>query len=303
MRCSHGSDTLYVADHFGGLRSYDKSNPASVVELSSILTADFAASPPLERAALDVALGKRSGRTLAYVGAVDGAFIVDVTDPLLPEVAGEFLTSGPGCVPAGCIVDFSILDPVKQAELVYLPHQLHVDGNRALVPAFRAGLMEFDLIARPNGRFDFVERQTIGTEQAFYRVASQGNFKFATEGQCGLRVLEDPPGGFAGFEDATLRSSSNPVLTGGFVTSLCDPDPFASANPFAWEMADRFGLLWLTTGFFPASGPVDGAFEALDFDLGATTSPACGLIGLEPLLVLGLLRVRRRLRRDFSAGC
>ncbi|MDJ0785704.1 MAG: choice-of-anchor Q domain-containing protein [Myxococcota bacterium] len=296
-----GSDELFVADHFSGLRSYDKTDPANVVELAEILTADFTVSPPFERAVLAVELGVRQGRTLAYVAAVDGVFVVDVTDPLLPEVEGEFLTSGPGCVPAGCLPTFSILDPVQQANLVFLPHQLHVDGERALVPAFRAGLMELDVVPQPDGSFLIAERQTLPTSQAFYRVESQGGIKFATEGQCGLRVLEDLPGGSPFYEDAILRNTVNPMPLGGFVDDLCQTDPFGSANPFVWDLVAREGLIWVTAGVFPASGVLSGSFEAIDFSLGSTTGPACGLLGLEPVVLLSALAWRRRRRASLRA--
>ncbi len=270
IRAGGGATIAYIADHWGGLRIVDVSDPAAPVELGSLDEGGGLVGP-----ALSLQLRAVEGEVLVYVATMGGFFIVDATLASAPTVVGSYDTTG------GRLVTDPRLEDIPQHVLVV--------QNRAYVPIWMGGLLVLDISNRTNPTV-IQEFETV-PGQAFFKAEAAGWNLYVTEGQCGLRVFDTNEGG--GLAEVFFESVANPIKIGGGTEACTAP----SNDPWAWDIDDAAGLAFISYGVL--GPPHQGHFQSIDFrQPGSGLLGECGL-GAELVLVIPLLAWCHR-RRGFS---
>ncbi len=205
-------DYLYVSAYYEGIYVFDLSDPLV----------------PVRTMVLDLPLGTRAVNVdgaYAYVANSNGTWVLDVTDPSTPAVAGNSVwwsreaVSQNGyaylAVSQGIgVVDVS--DPVSPVNLSYLPlgatsNAIHVVGPIAYI-ASADGRMRVVDVSDPYNPYEIA---SIGFPEAVLDVLVRGSFAYVAASYSGLHVVDvsDP-------YNPTEVSSYTYPFSGGYATSL-----------------------------------------------------------------------------------
>jgi hypothetical protein len=219
-------------------------------------------------------------KVVAYVASTEGLQIIDVTNPDNPILLARFDTNP---------------DDLALSGLDSVPQDIVVADGHAYLPIWLAGLLVIDVSNPFDSPFVPSETQRIlvkdGTSSAFFKVeiSERENRVYASEGLNGLTVFHQWTA------DGSLTFDSRIPI--GVEDPLCNVDPVSGESDACWAWAiDESGrLVGVTYGVWPGS-PLGGGFVLFQDTLGNV----CGLLGIEPFLVLAPLYLRRRLRRRRS---
>jgi hypothetical protein len=159
-----GKEYAYIADHGGGMRVIDVSDPFHPTEISSITVNGYVDGVAVSKSVSD-------GRTYAYITG-GGLYIIDITDPILPkEISRIFFPS------AG----FS--DVAVHRDYVYVAQVPYLDSDRQ---EHNGGLRIIDA-SNPSQPINVGFLEVPGYT---WQMVVLGNYAYLAEGDSGLRVID-----------------------------------------------------------------------------------------------------------------
>lgn len=249
----------YVADAYGGLSVYRvlPTMPVSGQLIGTLGAGSIPLGPPSFGIAVDVEVEDDGEVCTAYVAWSEGFGVVDCTPPAAPSLLAFVNTNASG---------------TPWTESTSFPQDVELDRERwiAYVSHLDGGLLPFDVSDRSSPVF--LGDEVVPTDSQFNEAFVNGDRVYVTEGN-GLAFFEDEP------ENGLFEVAGSPLDMGG------------PAGSQAIDVEVKLGVAYVSLANNVAE---TGGLAIVVVE--PPPPPPCGLLGIEPFVLLAGLRGLRRLR-------